>query len=394
MILFINNGWWYAAMSGGDLHIVEVAARWARRLKVAIAMPRWAYELHADQLRGVQLVPTGLTEKAPPRSLAGASVRYMLRSFSKLGASPALVVAASHYPYDLIPAWIISRRRNRPLVVYLFHLASTFRKSGPRAAAVSAWESQAIRLMGRAALVLADNDAVVDELVARGIPRARISRTWNASTDQPKGLVETRTTNEVVYCHGISDTKGWQDLLVIGVRLRERCPGAVLRVLGDGPRRKTLERMVEDAHLAEIVRVEGYVDEETKWRALLRAVAFISPSREEGWGIAVGEALDAGAPVICYDLPVYREVHGEHRLRLVPRGDPDAFADAVVDVVHHASAQSEPEPPESEGTPSIHNAPSTWDEIAQIELDLISGLPGFVAAGGLNETQDERRGTR
>jgi glycosyltransferase involved in cell wall biosynthesis len=390
MILFINNGWWYAAMSGGDLHIVEVAARWAKRFTVAIAMPRWAYELHADQLRGVQLVPTGLVEKVPPGSLAGASVRYMFRSFSKLGETPVLVVAASHYPYDLIPAWIISRTRGTPLVVYLFHLASTFRKSGPRAAAVSAWETLAIRLMRRATLVLADNDAVVEELAVRGIQRAKISRTWNASTDQPKGLVEIRTTNEVVYCHGISDTKGWQDLLVIGEQLRDRCPGAVLRVLGDGPRRKTLERMVEEAHLSEIVRVEGYVDEETKWRALLRAVAFISPSREEGWGIAVGEALDAGAPVICYDLAVYREVHGDHRLRLVPAGHPESFADTVVEVVQHASSAHEIEQPQPDVPAGINKAPSTWDEIAQAELDLISER-GIVRFG---QTQDEGRPTR
>jgi glycosyltransferase involved in cell wall biosynthesis len=370
LILFVSNGWWYRAMSGGDLHVIEVASRWARRLPVEIAMPAWAYRHHADRLGNVALVSSGLFEKSPPRSLAGASVRYLIRSATNLGTRPALVVAGSHYPYDLLPAWTISRRRNVPLIVYLFHLASTFRKTGLRAAAVARWEKVAIRLIRNASLVLADNDGVVEELLRLGIARERIQRTWNASTDVPAGIDEERTANEVVYCHGLSDTKGWQDLVLIGQRLRDRKPGAILRVLGDGPRRKELERQVAEAHLEGVVRVEGYVDEETKWRALQRAAVFIAPSREEGWGIAVGEAIQAGAPVVAYDLAVFREVHGEKAVHLVPIGEPSSFADAVVDMLKTAALPAA----ELSQTAVPERTSRTWDQIAQLELDLVIPL--------------------
>jgi glycosyltransferase involved in cell wall biosynthesis len=41
------------------------------------------------------------------------------------------------------------------------------------------------------------------------------------------------------------------------------------------------------------------------------AVALILPSRLEGWGLPVGEALWLGTPVICADIPVLHEVAGD-----------------------------------------------------------------------------------
>jgi glycosyltransferase involved in cell wall biosynthesis len=52
----------------------------------------------------------------------------------------------------------------------------------------------------------------------------------------------------------------------------------------------------------------GYVPE-TKYQALLsRAHALIMPSLMEGYGLPIDEALRAGIPVLCSDIPVFREV--------------------------------------------------------------------------------------
>lgn len=45
---------------------------------------------------------------------------------------------------------------------------------------------------------------------------------------------------------------------------------------------------------------------------LLGARALLMPSLAEGYGLPVAEAARAGTPVLCNDLPVFREVLGDY----------------------------------------------------------------------------------
>ena len=58
------------------------------------------------------------------------------------------------------------------------------------------------------------------------------------------------------------------------------------------------------------------------------AAVFAFPSRHEGFGLPVLEAMAAGAPVIASDIPSIREVAGDAAV-LVPPDDPVAWADAL-----------------------------------------------------------------
>jgi glycosyltransferase involved in cell wall biosynthesis len=52
------------------------------------------------------------------------------------------------------------------------------------------------------------------------------------------------------------------------------------------------------------------------------------PSRYEGFGLPVVEAMDRGVPVACSDIPVLREVGGDVPAYFDPR-DPAGLAAAV-----------------------------------------------------------------
>jgi glycosyltransferase involved in cell wall biosynthesis len=59
------------------------------------------------------------------------------------------------------------------------------------------------------------------------------------------------------------------------------------------------------------VKFAGYVDEQDKAALIAEAHGLIMPSLAEGFGVPIIEALAANTPVLCSDIPVFREVAGD-----------------------------------------------------------------------------------
>ncbi|MFI7482322.1 glycosyltransferase family 4 protein [Kocuria sp. M1R5S2] len=111
------------------------------------------------------------------------------------------------------------------------------------------------------------------------------------------------------------------------LRVAGRLPDHELHLLsGISPaRRAELESLVPAG--ARVVFHDG-VSEARYTELLGRAAALLTASRAEGYGLPVVEALAAGTPVVCSDLPIFREVAGEAASFVAP--DDDAgFAAAV-----------------------------------------------------------------
>ncbi len=67
---------------------------------------------------------------------------------------------------------------------------------------------------------------------------------------------------------------------------------------------------------------------------------FVLPSRREGMPGSVIEAMALETPVVASDLPQVREVAGDCAL-LVPVGDVDGFARAMLDCLHERDATAQ-----------------------------------------------------
>jgi glycosyltransferase involved in cell wall biosynthesis len=72
-----------------------------------------------------------------------------------------------------------------------------------------------------------------------------------------------------------------------------------LDIYGDGPERRSLEQLATRIGLADHVSFHGMVPNGDVQEAIARADYAVLPSRFDGWGVLVNEALGSGANPIC-----------------------------------------------------------------------------------------------
>jgi glycosyltransferase involved in cell wall biosynthesis len=93
------------------------------------------------------------------------------------------------------------------------------------------------------------------------------------------------------------------------------------------------------ARLGSALHQLGRVRERELWALYGGAAVFAFPSRHEGFGLPVIEAMSQGVAVVASDIPAIREVAGG-AARLVPPGDVKGWADALDELLSDETARA------------------------------------------------------
>lgn len=115
-----------------------------------------------------------------------------------------------------------------------------------------------------------------------------------------------------------------------------RYPGARLQIVGDGPECDHYKSLIEELDLDASVELRGWLPPQKVRESLAEATAFVFPSRHEGFGIALVEAMAAGCPVIASRVGGVPEVVSGADAQLVPSESPKALADAMVSALDNS----------------------------------------------------------
>jgi glycosyltransferase involved in cell wall biosynthesis len=376
------------SISGGDRYALEVLRSWHERgiahvvvftsQAGASVMRRYGYELPVQVVEARSRDLGTYRTMYLPRALR--ALRHVLRTNPKFDA----IFAGSAFFYDVLPSLVLARRARRAtgrrplLFAPIFHLIPPpHRRAGNALVNVLAFIEQRamVSLVSRAYdVVVVDNEGLVRGLgashralrgklylTAMGVRRSAAAR----SSEAPHGAYAISVAR-------LSAAKGPAMLLDAWRLVRSAGEPITLLLAGAPDESFALPRELRRRELDDgSVRVRiGASDAELA--ALVDGAAFaVSASREEGFGLAILEALAAGLPCVTFDLPPFREAfpHG----RLVPQSPTArAFADRVLELARDPALLARLRAEIAE-----HYRFASWDQVADDLWERVtSAAPG------------------
>lgn len=178
-----------------------------------------------------------------------------------------------------------------------------------------------------------------DTLTRRGVSSFKVFVSGNGvnlkAISQCKTGTETKAKGyDAVFVGRISREKGVFDLIRIWKKVVEKKPDSRLAVIGTGPDLEELRKQVKQAGLEGKLVAKGACSDREVYSLMKTSRVFLFPSRFEGWGLAVGEALACGLPVICYQIPALKEVfEGCPAVLFIKKYDWKLFAEKTLETL-------------------------------------------------------------
>lgn len=122
--------------------------------------------------------------------------------------------------------------------------------------------------------------------------------------DHINEIEASKNKSEVIYVGRFLSHKNI-DLLIKSIAiLKRQFPKVRCVIIGDGPERQRLEKLVAELDLSDNIQLPGFVKETDDVYALMKSSkVFMLPSTREGFGIVAIEANACGLPIIVINHP-------------------------------------------------------------------------------------------
>lgn len=161
-----------------------------------------------------------------------------------------------------------------------------------------------------------------------------------AVADEPRAPVALDAPRPwILFVGQLTPRKGYDLALAALPAVAGRFPGATLLMVSgiNTADRERVERLAAELDVADRVRFLGRLEDNALVNLFRSCDVYVTPTRYEGFGLTLLEAMACGAPAVCTDAPAANEIvrDGENGL-LSPPEDPEALAAAVIRVLDDA----------------------------------------------------------
>ncbi len=378
MLIFIANQFVGDKVStGGDVLAVEIARR--VKEKLIILAPSQVHPEISKILGRARLIDTDDFKIRPDTasSLLGGvltTLHYLFRSWTtsiwllKNAGNDDTIYLTGDFICNSLPAWILKKKNPNVKVLANFYHRNPSPETRYGNLYVVSYFSRllqgiSLQILKRTAdKVFVLSKVGSKELSREGFPASQIVVSGAGINIVQQNRTPAEKKNQIVYVGRMNVTKGAFDLIEIFHLVNKRNKRLNLVMVGGASESdlNKLDGLIRQHQLEEKINYRGFVSEEVKNQILLESKAMVLPSKEEGFGIVVMEALALGVPVICYDLPALKMVFSKYKSVYFVKGfEKTRFADKIVEVVSKMDGKTRETVP-------------TWDDVYKIQSKFFS----------------------
>ncbi len=335
-------------ITGGDQLFLDIAPRLPKNIKIIVITPLFVKK-HWDKIDQTNiefrfLPPNRFDNKGNPFFIFFSYVIRAMQVYGILKKEENLqtIYSSSDIAYaDIWPSFLIARRN--PDIKWLsriYHvLLSPKNRQGSYLVNVVAFRLQRLSfwmMKKRSSKIFALNKKLYDEVLDLGFTGDKLG-ILGAGIDFKKihdFKVTKKYNYDVVVLGRITPVKGIFDTVKIWKRVHAEFPELKLAWIGGGGDSyvNKMKEKLSEATLSDSFSLLGFIDKEEVYNILKSAKVFLCPDHENGWGLAVCEAMSCALPVVSYDLDIFGGVYKKGYISS-PLYDTKRFADALINLL-------------------------------------------------------------
>jgi len=311
---------------GSELHIHEVARRWAAAGVEITLRTSWAQGQPTDAIRdGYRVVRRAGRHMVFPRAAAA-------ELFRRTGPRDMLVEIWNGMPF-LSPLW---NRGPRIVVIHHVHAEMWKMALGPRLGALGELFERRVAppLYRRTTIVTVSESSkreLVDEL---GLPPGRIRVIPNGvDARYSPGQVAKEPEPLVAAVGRLAPVKRYDTLIRAADIARRLARPLRLEIVGEGFERPLIESVIDELDAGGWVTLRGSISEADKIDLYRRAWIIASASAREGWGLSLTEAAACGTPAVASRIAGHEDAVIDDVSGVLAPGDPEALGAAMTRVL-------------------------------------------------------------